>query len=406
MIQAALALSNRLARSPWRPIAPSGRRRTRWFAIGDLQTSLVRVLEVLDGAGLLGPDGTLEPDVGLISVGDHFDYPGADDSVGRQGMRVLRWLAQHPPDQVIILAGNHDLTRVSELAYETDETFARARALARQILAARRNPALTHSLKLRFVREFPRIPIYNIAARDYVSFSEAQRALVSDLLTHGRMVVACSAQLPGGAPLLITHAGVTHRQLAQLGLADVRDVTVIADRLNEWFAQAVARVSDRWARGELAALDLRPVHVAGTSGCVGGGLLYHRPAQPGRRGGNDRWEFDPVTPRRFDPRTLPLGVVQACGHTGHRKCVKELGDWVADSARAIARGGLRTLRTDGTHVTYEGGVNEPAPGEATLYMIDAEIHHVATEQYPLLQLAGLGAPGVQLAATAVPPDAP
>ena len=50
--------------------------------------------------------------------------------MGRDGSNVLRWLAEHPPDQVVILMGNHDAARVMELAFESDESFAGARALA------------------------------------------------------------------------------------------------------------------------------------------------------------------------------------------------------------------------------------------------------------------------------------
>jgi len=99
-------------------------------------------------------------------------------------------------------------------------------------------------------------------------------------------------------------------------------------------------------------------------------------------------ERAPRAPRRFDPRTLPVGLLQACGHAGHRKCAEDLGPWVSDEARAVARGGLRTLRTDGTIVHYEMGVRPVPPEQAGLFMIDGEMNRVPVEDYPVLELDG------------------
>lgn len=95
---------------------------------------------ILGQAGLLSDEGTLRGDVGLVSIGDHFDHPGNIVQAARSGLAVLRWLAEHPPDQAVILAGNHDLCRVMELCEETNDSFARARALGLEIQTLERRP--------------------------------------------------------------------------------------------------------------------------------------------------------------------------------------------------------------------------------------------------------------------------
>src|SRR5207249_4203044 len=106
-------------------------------------------------------------------------------TIGGEGQRVVRWLAEHPRDQVVLLLGNHDTSRVQELAFETDESFDGARALGEEIEALRKQAGRTpaedtrlRSLQDRFGRDFPRIPTPEVAARDYASFSVAQRTLV------------------------------------------------------------------------------------------------------------------------------------------------------------------------------------------------------------------------------------
>src|SRR6266550_275427 len=101
----------------------------RWFAMGDPQTTFEKVLAILRGHDLLGEGGKLRDDVGLVSIGDHFDFKSHDErsleDVGRDGSNILRWLAAHAADQVVIVTGNHDAARVMELAFESDESFAR-----------------------------------------------------------------------------------------------------------------------------------------------------------------------------------------------------------------------------------------------------------------------------------------
>jgi len=376
---AASARAAALANIPWTPPAPSGRTFARTLAIGDPQSRLENVFAILDRAGALGPDGLLRADVALLSVGDHFDWNGDLGDAQTHGLLLLRWLAEHPPDQAVILAGNHDLSRVTELWRLTDAQFTTARLLAEQIAVAPDASPLAE----RFAREHPDLATPEVARRDYSAFTEQQRALVQTLLLHGRLSLACAGRTLDGRALLLTHAGVTQRELAILGAPAERDPHALARRLSRSLAAAVDEVRPRWAAGEPAQLRLEPLHIPGFGGREGGGLLYHRPSvRPDAT----------AAPRRFDPRTLPLGLLQACGHAGHRKCRADLGDWVAPSALAVERGGLRTLRTDGARVVYEMGIQPVAPHEGGLYMIDAEMNSIPPTDYPLLELAALEPP--------------
>jgi hypothetical protein len=373
---AASARATALAGRPWRRPASSGRTFARSFAIGDPQTPIDSVFAILERFDLLGSDGMLRPDVALLSIGDHFDWKGDLAAAAESGHRFLRWLAEHPSDQVVILAGNHDLSRVTELWRFTDDQFAAARTLAEQIAAAPDDA----DLAVRFAHEFPDLPTPEVARRDYSAFTEQQRAFVQSLLLDQRLVLGCAGRMLDGRALLLTHAGVAQRELAILDAETEREPHALARRLGAALASAVADVRAHWKVGAPAQLRLEPLHVAGITGREGGGLLYHRPSvRP-----------DPSSaPRRFDPRTLPLGLLQACGHAGHHKCRGDLGDWVAPSALAVERGGLRTLRTDGTRVVYEMGIQPVAPHEGGLYMIDAEMNSTPIADYPLLELAAI-----------------
>ncbi len=393
----AASLAAELEAVPWQPRQDAGARedaqpRIR-FAIGDPQASLEKLLAIIDLNGLLGREGFLVEDVSLLSAGDHFDFPGDPATVGREGLRILRWLAEHPPEQVIILAGNHDLCRVMEFAAETDGRFAAARAVAAEIArlksAGPQKRAELHAARRRFHSDFPGIPTPEVVLRDFLSFSESQRSLVQRLLLGGRFALAHAARLGvgEGREALLTHAGVTGRELSLLGLPQERDPLTLARRLNAELRSAIERVRPSWEQGAAAALDLAPLHVAGTTGREGGGLLYHRPSNPLRPapGASDGWE--PGAPRRFDPREMPRGVLQVCGHSGHKSCLRELAGWVAPSAAAFERGGLRTLRTRGNDVIYEAGITPVPDSEAAAYLIDAEMHWVEAKDYPLLPVS-------------------
>jgi hypothetical protein len=329
----------------------------RTFVIGDPQGPVAKVMAVLDRHGLLVGD-RLAPDVVLVSIGDHFDYDHRDPiAAGQEGLALLGWLAGHDPAQVHLVLGNHDAARVMELAKLSDADFTLARTCSSDDYAAR----------------FAALPPQHVLARDYASFSVAQRELVRELLVADLFHLAIEATLLDGRSALVTHAGITTRELGLLGLPGVRSTRAIAAALDAHLRAAVAHST--------SPLSLVPLHVAGADGKEGGGLLYHRPsATPAP---------DPERPRRFDPRTLPEGVVQIVGHTGHSKCVEELGDWCTHRARQRAHGGIRMLRASGDVVTYDVGVATADLGGAELILIDGELRRLPPEQVDLLEVRGV-----------------
>jgi Calcineurin-like phosphoesterase len=353
---------------------------TRTLVMGDPQAPFARVLAVLEANGALGADGRVAPDVVLVSIGDHFDYDLNDPiAAGREGVTVLRWLAAHEPAQVKLLLGNHDAARVMELVGLDDERFAEARALAR----AMRGGQLSEE---DFARRFPDIPTAGLAGRDYASYSEEQRDLVMELLLAGRFDLALVGHLPDGREVLITHAGVTERELGLLGIDDA-DPHRIAAGLQERLRRACQERRADWRDGVLRPLSLEPLHVAGRSGVEGGGLLYHRPARLDRPDADVAWEVDLERPRRFDPRSLPRGLHQVVGHTGHRKCKIELGDqWLSVAARRRSSGGIRTLRVREGDVSYDLGVSRAEDGATDMILVDGEMSRVPAADYALLEL--------------------
>jgi hypothetical protein len=352
----------------------------RTLVMGDPQGPFAKLIEVLARHRALDGD-RLASDVVLISIGDHFDYDFRDWEVsGQEGLQALRWLASHDAAQVKLLLGNHDVSRVMELIAITDERFAAARAYARALDG---DPACD----ARFRAAFPELPTAGLAGRDFASFSVEQRRLIEQLLLAGRFALALVGELPDGREVLLTHAGVTGRELAMLGAP--AEPGPIAERLQARLAAAIDDVRDDWARGVATPLSLEPLHVAGIPGEEGGGLLYHRPTNPDRRGADCAWQFASERPRRFDPRTLPVGLTQIAGHTGHNKCLAELAGWTTAAARGRKHGGIRTLRLAGGTVTYDLGVAAPADGVADLILIDGELRRVPADEVDLLPLAGL-----------------
>jgi len=206
-----------------------------------------------------------------------------------------------------------------------------------------------------------------------------KRGLVAELLLAGRFHLARTGVLPDGRAVLITHAGITERELGMLGLDAPRTPHAIAAALEAFLAQAITSVRDAWSEGDFAPLSLAPLQISGARGEEGGGLLYHRPTNPT----NTRdpvWARNPARPRRFDPRALPGGITQIVGHTGHAKCMSELGAWVAPAARARAHGGLRSLRVHDGEVVYDAGVMPHVPGAAEMSFTDGELRRVPSHE--------------------------
>lgn len=364
------------ARSPG-PKAPRPSAPRRSFAIGDPQCSCARFFAVLDAHGLLSDDGWLAPDVKLLSLGDHFDYHGDVEQVAQEGEALLQWLAAHDPAQVTLLFGNHDAVRVVEFAFETDESFALARRLADGCDAAK-TPAEKHAACETFHTTCPGVPTPGLASRDFAAFSVRQRALVQRLLIEDRFRLAAAVTLADGRPALANHAGITLRELGLLCLKTAPPPSELAEFLQDFLRAAVTRVRPLWEEGASAALELAPVHVGGVPREEGGGLLYHRPAHPDLAGGDtpeDRaWAFAAARPRRFDPRHLPPGLVQLCGHTAHKRCRKELAPWASPEAFATERASVRTLSARGAEVRYELGV-APVPADgAAVILADPALH--------------------------------
>jgi hypothetical protein len=197
---AALERARELAERPvagGRPAPlPHPRRRVR--VIGDPQVSLERLMAVLDAHELLGVDGYLADDAQLVSLGDHLPEGGGDDG---DGMALLRWLAEHAPAQVAILLGDLDVAALAG--------------------------------------------------------GGTARGLVRGLLTAGRYRLAIAALLPDERPVLVSHAGVTARELVRLGCA--AEPRAIAATLDAQLAAAVAAAD--WAAER--PLELAPLRLAG-----------------------------------------------------------------------------------------------------------------------------------------------
>jgi hypothetical protein len=108
--------------------------------------------------------------------------------------------------------------------------------------------------------------------------------------------------------------------------------------------------------------------------------------------GRDHFEGPPR--RRFDPRWLPTGMVQAIGHIGDRKCRELLAPWAPPVAEATL-GCLRHLRTDGREVSYAvGAPGCRLAGEAAMLFLDGTMASAEPGGYQLLDLVTLG-PGLE-----------
>jgi len=348
--------------------APRGARR---LAIGDPQAPLPAFLAILDSQGLLGDDGRLAPNVHLVSMGDHFDWGKREDrdSVARSGQALLAWLAAHPPEQVTLILGNHDLGRVGELA-DFDEVSFRAAQTEADAVAGGQGSAE------RFRERHPQLPAPELVSRDLSSFRPEQRRLVAELLRARRF---CTALAPSPR-LLLSHAGVTREDLAAAGLSGNApiDAGAASQALNAALDHAVASWQDQ------TPLAIPALHRPGEAARgEGRGIFYHRPSHPDA-GGRDLFEGPPR--RRFDPRWLPPSMVQAIGHIGDRKCRELLRHW-APPVREATLGRLRHLRTNGRDVRYDVGVAEPRDSdEALLLFLDGTMARAEPRSYELLDL--------------------
>ncbi len=344
--------------------ASEGKPRARHLAIGDPQAPLDTFLAILERHEALGDEGRLRADVMLVSMGDHFDYgkPEQREQATKEGTALLAWLAAHPSDQVEIILGNHDLSRVGELHSLDDVTYEAARAEAD---AAYRRGDVDEALERAFLAAWPRFPTAELVARDFSCFEAAQTQLVEQVVRSGRGRLALEWR-----GLLLVHAGLTQDELAVAGFqgGGAREA---AEAVQRFFENAVKR----WQGGPLS---LEPLHRPGDAAHgEGRGILFHRPADPelGEEG-----HFKGPPRRRFHPERLPRGFAQAIGHIRDGKCRKLLPKWT-EPGEAEADGPLRSLHVEPS-IRYRRGVH---PG-AALVFLDGGMLHAPVERYELLDL--------------------
>lgn len=329
----------------------------RVVAMGDPQAPFAQVLDVLRAQGLLGPDGRLRSDVHLVSLGDHFDWgtraeraQATDDA-----LRLVEWLASHPPEQCTLLLGNHDLARVGELAPFDDAAWADAQALADR--AYERGVVVDPAAERALLAAHPSLPTAECCARDYSAFKPTQRALVAELLSQGRFRLAAEH-----AGALLVHAGVTQAGLAAVG-AEGLDAAGTAAALNALLDAAVAR----WDRR--GPLGLEPWHVHGSAARgEATGALVHRPAAN-------------ATGRRYLPSDTPAALLQVFGHVRDAKCRELFPAWC--DAVPARDGVLRSMAIDAAGIRYRHGC---AP-DARLIFCDGAMSRAPAQAYELLDVA-------------------
>ena len=360
--------------------------------MGDPQVPFAHLQQVLEHHHLLNQAGNIADDVHLISVGDHFDYSMENTrEAAAEGLAILRWLTEQPRSRCTVLLGNHDTVRVMELMQlVSNSDFEQAQVAARALYQKKKDAAgaISPDDEVAFRRSFPTIPTIGYAARDYSAFAVEQRELLMQVLLQERVALAAAVTLTDGRAALVTHAGITTRETAMLALDRTATPRVIAAALNAFLRERVDRVRDAWMRDERVPLDLAPLAVTSPDQ-ESGGMLFHRPTNPDREGADRAWELFQAAPRRFDPRTLPTGLVQVVGHTGHRKCLQILGSWVTTEAAAHKVGGIRTLRVVGDVVHYHIGCLPPlavGASGADLVMVDGEMRAVPPSEYQLLRV--------------------
>ena len=338
-------------------------------------------MAILDHRSLLDESGWLRRDVGLVSMGDHFDWGGTNERerAARSGQELLAWLAAHSPEQVILILGNHDLGRVGELLGFDDDAFAVAHAEA---VRAYRDGDVAEESERQLLARFPALPTAELAARDFAAFCSDQRDQVTALLRAGRFRIAAAR-----GPILLCHAGITVDDIAAIASDGdpAPDAAAIAGLLNRALDQRVAQ----WA-GD-APLDLPGLHRPGDSDLgEGGGIFYHRPSNPEHE--RDPGLFAGRYARRYDARRIPRGVVQVIGHIGDGKCRKLLGPWAVGEPAPV--GALRHLAIHGESVSYQTGLPATWPAldavddGALMIFTDGAMRKSAPEEYQLLQLSG------------------
>lgn len=354
---------------------------SKWYAVGDPQTTFTRFSTALKH--LIGEDGWLKPTIGLVSMGDHFDFlsPKKDDPEGRaaaglEGQLILAWLAAHPPEQVPIILGNHDACRVIELSHVDDPEF----------IAARTKSYEENVDEWKLAKKLG-IPNAGMLRKDFSCFAQAQRNQVQKLLMEGRYRFSLVAE-HDNEPLLMVHAGFTARELKILGLKE-EGLTPqqVHDQLEAFLVKAVSAVADTWKAGGKAKLKLDPLHVTPEPGREAGGFMAHRPSNRGNRPVTS-WEFNPECPRRYHVLDIPRSFNQAVGHTGKAILERELKPWC--SKVEFGGGACHTLHVGEPEPVLERGI-QAKKGDATrLFLLDPGFAYLDSDEEPveLLEING------------------
>ena len=304
------------------------------IVLGDPQASLACLFAHLEVQQALTIDGWLKPELRLICVGDYFDF-AAKDSVdaGYQGMQFLAWLAAHDPLQTTLLMGNHDAERVMSLAGCSGEQHYESQLACREMLQFS-TPEQRRVFRNKWVNEHPNHPSI-VAAHDYRNFVPEQGDLIRRLLMQGRLQLATTAVNEFRQQLLITHAGVTQRELTLVGAsANAQDCV---RHLNRFLADAVERVRPAWAANQTQPLDLAPLYYGWEQHRPNGGLLVHRP--DGRFGAlthEQKLGLDhPLAPRSVSPNEFLIpNLHQVVGHT---VAAQRLTRWLEPAVSADAQ---------------------------------------------------------------------
>jgi len=297
-------------------------------------------------------------------MGDHFDWGAAADAerAAADGVALFSWLAAHAPDHVTMIAGNHDLGRVGELAFFDDATFRDVRTKARAAYDEK-DPSKSRAMEVELVQEHPALPSAELAARDFAAFCVKQRELVASAIDAGRLVAARA----WNDHVLLLHAGITDRELDVLGLVgeERQSAQSIAAALNA--ALHDARIG--------RPLTMPGLHEPGSSAHgEGGGMFYHRPTSRRVPDGNRR---------RFDPRTMPKGLTQVVGHIGDEKCRELMPAW---SSGDTLDGVVRTLSLDDSEPIYRIGIHQ---GSTRVIFTDGGMNRTPSSRYQLLDLTNL-----------------
>ena len=373
-IDRAVARARQDAQQRYVPHASAQVARPRRRAIGDPQAPLEKFLAILEGHALLGDDGKLAPDVLLVSLGDHFDWGGAQErqTAAADALAILSWLAAHPPDQVVLLLGNHDLARVAELADLDLPRYQQARAEAdRAYRGGHPDPGEERA----FVARYPFVGGSEALARDLSSFEPPQRERVRQLLEARRFRLA----FPAAEDLLLVHAAVTDDDLSRIGVPPQKrwSAPKVAQALNGFFD----RLIESWDGSE--PLELSPLDRTQSAATgKGRGILHQRPAHPAH---STAEELDGPPRRRFDPRGLPPGLIQVVAHVRDGKCRQLLRPWV--DTPEPPEGALRRLITDGDRVGYGPGPALPAERHtAQMLFADGGMYWTPAERYALVDL--------------------